>query len=118
MNLESIFLNINIKVMSVDLIRKDFDNKAFESEVSRLEKEQEIENVDKLNKLSKYTGEKSIYDLTLREFLYEWKETWIELLNDIIHVNLSIDSLTQKNRLLFVGLTFVIFAIFWLILRI
>jgi len=54
---------------------------------------------------------KPFYKLTLLEMAIELKNTWFGILDDLIAGNISINTIIKDNRLFYVGVTILIFAI-------
>ena len=105
--------------MSVDLIKKNFElstfNKDF-TEYMKKQKEDELKaDEERLKTLNQIIYEKKISEMTTTELLYEWKESLIGFINDIIHLNFNINELFSKNRLFFIGITLIIVIILFYI---
>ena len=58
----------------------------------------------------------SITKLSFKNILIEWKMAFMNVINDILHLQLSKNTIYQKNFLFYLGLTIVIFVIFFYIL--
>jgi hypothetical protein len=88
-------------------------NSAFEKQIMEtklLNKEKDKKRLDMLNKESQ---EKiSLYDMSIVDFLIGIKDTWFDILDNLLQLNLSWDVITKDNRLFFIGLTFLIIALF------
>jgi hypothetical protein len=55
--------------------------------------------------------EKKIYELSVGEILIGIKDTWFDILDDILQRQISFDIITKNNRLFYIGLTIVIIAL-------
>jgi hypothetical protein len=101
--------------MSVELVKNRFDiaafNKDFEDYAKQryeLQKQQEIQRLKELNET---IYEKKISEMTWKEIMSEWKLSLIGFLDDMINFRLSPHSLFRENRLFFIGITLLLFAI-------
>jgi hypothetical protein len=55
--------------------------------------------------------EKPFYKMNILEILIEMKNTWFQILDELLAGDFSIGVLTKNNRMFYVGLTILIFAI-------
>ena len=56
---------------------------------------------------------KNIYNLTLEEIIIGLRNTWFDIIQDLIHFNMSMETFTKDNRMFFIGLSVVIFALLY-----
>jgi hypothetical protein len=56
-------------------------------------------------------SEKPFYKMNVLEILIEMKNTWFQILDELIGGNFSMSILIKNNRMFYVGLTILIFAI-------
>lgn len=105
--------------MSVDLIKKNFELSTFNKDFTEYMKKQKEDELradeERLKTLNQVIYEKKISEMTTTELLYEWKESLIGFINDIIHLNFNINELFSKNRLFFIGITLIIVIILFYI---
>jgi hypothetical protein len=105
--------------MSINLI-KNFDpdkfNTDFDSYQTELKEKQEIVDKEELNKMNEDYREKIISELSFQEYLYDWKYSILNLINNIIHLKINKDTFTQGNILFHLGITILIFTILFYIL--
>jgi hypothetical protein len=72
----------------------------------------ESEQVNKIIKPSNIEiSEKPFYKMNVLEILIEMKNTWFQILDELIAGNFSMSILIKNNRMFYVGLTILIFAI-------
>ncbi len=72
----------------------------------------ESEQVKKIIKPSNIEiSEKPFYKMNILEILIEMKNTWFQILDELIAGNFSMSILVKNNRMFYVGLTILIFAI-------
>jgi hypothetical protein len=87
-------------------------NKVFEeTKEKRKQKIKQMEE-DRIYELNKAQTTKQIYQLSLSEILIGIKDTWFELIDDILQKNVSFTTFTKNNRLFFIGLTIIIIILF------
>jgi hypothetical protein len=55
---------------------------------------------------------KKIYEMSVGEILVGIKDTWFEILDDLLQQNFTLDIFTRGTRLFFIGLTLVLIIIF------
>lgn len=100
--------------MSIDLVKGQFDVNKFNQEFeSNIQQQKEIvaqQDAKKLQELNKVIYKQKISEMTFIEFIHNWKESLLGMLNDLLHLRLQSEILFQENRLFFLGIT-VIFAI-------
>jgi len=90
---------------------EDF-NREFVFKKKEIARENKVKSQEKLDRLTEAANieEKSLYNLSIVEFLIGIKNTWFEILDDILAGNFSMSIITAKNRLFFIGLTIVLMA--------
>ncbi len=72
----------------------------------------ESENVKHIIKHSDTrVTEKPFYKMNILEILIEMKNTWFQILDELLAGNFSMSILIKNNRMFYVGLTILIFAI-------
>ena len=94
---------LNIKQWDPQKFNQNFDN--YIKEVNQKNKDEE------LKKNNEIIIDKSIFDYSIKDFIYEWKFSIINFFNNIIHLNFNKNILTENNTLFFIGFT-IIFCIF------
>lgn len=98
---------------NVNLNRGDFNidfNKNFEKEKEltiQLNKQKEKDRIDKLNQESQ-NKPKSIYELSVTEILINLKDTWFELIDDLLQGKFNINTFTKNSRLFYIGITLIV----------
>jgi len=100
----------NIKQWDPQKFNKDFDN--YIKEVNQKNKEEDI----KLKKNNELFIEKNIFDYSIKDFIYEWKISIINFINNIIHLNFNKETLTENNTLFFIGFTIIFAIVLYIIL--
>jgi hypothetical protein len=83
-------------------------NTAFEKAQEVRKKKENIVLQNKIDKLNKPVDEKMIHNYSIGEIFIGIKDTWFELLDDILQYGLSMDIFTKKNRLYFIGITIIL----------
>ena len=90
---------------------KHFDlgqfNKTFDRNKEIVKESQRINDLNKLNALSQETPHVSLYDLNLFQIIINTKNTWFNLLDDLLDQKFELDTFTKENRLFYMGLTVV-----------
>jgi hypothetical protein len=101
--------------MSVDLIKKKFELTTFNQDFTNYLKKQKNEELkrdeERLKTLNQTIYEKKISNMSMTELLYEWKDSLIGFIDDIIHFNFNVSELFKDNRLFFLGITIIIIII-------
>jgi len=100
----------NIKQWDPQKFNKDFDN--YIKEVNQKNKEED----EKLKKNNELIIDKNIFDYSIKDFIYEWKMTIINFINNIIHLKFNKETLTKNNTLFFIGFTIIFSIILYIIL--
>lgn len=65
---------------------------------------------DKLNELNNNEKPKKLYELSMSEILINIKDSWFELLDDLLGNTFGIQTLTKDYRLFYLGITIFFFA--------
>lgn len=90
----------------------DFDlqkfNLNFEKEKERRFEEISKKQQEKLDLLNKEPDQKSVYKYSIGEIFIGIKDSWFDILDDILQEGIKPDIFIKKNRLYFIGMTFVI----------
>lgn len=86
-------------------------NKVFDRNKEIAKESQRISDLNKLNALSQETVHVSLYDLSLYQIIINTKNTWFNLLDDLLDQKFELETFTKENRLFFIGLTVVFFAV-------
>lgn len=73
-------------------------------------KKQDEKVLDELNEISNKQDKES---LKLYDFLIEWKSAFFSVINDLIHLKITKETIYQKNFLLYLGITIIIFSTFF-----
>lgn len=69
------------------------------------------EDKQKLAKLDKTIIQKPITDLSVGEILIGIKNSWFDLIDDLLQRRFTMSTFTKNNRLFYIGVTIVIFII-------
>lgn len=86
-------------------------NKKFEAQKEAV-KQQNLEiNQQKLMELNEQEALKKPYELTFAEMLIGIKDTWFEIIDDLLQQKFYMETFTKNNRLFYIGLTFIIIVI-------
>lgn len=86
-------------------------NKVFDINREITKKNQRVEEIQKLNKLSHVETMTSLYDLNISQILVNTKNTWFNLLDDLLEQRFQISTFTKDNRLFYIGLSVVFIAV-------
>lgn len=89
---------------------KKFNN-TFEDYKIKTKREQSDKDKKTLAKLNNEISEKPLSSYNMYELIIELKNTWFYIIDDILNGNITTETITKKNRLFYIGLTFVIFGI-------
>lgn len=90
--------------------RIDFNQKFEEDKelTKQISKEREKERLDYLSAEKKH---KMVTQLSISEILIGIKDTWFDLIDDLLQGKFNITTFTQDNRLFFIGITIVILVL-------
>ena len=69
-----------------------------------------------LSQLDKEPPKLKLHDLSIMQHLLNIKNTWFDLINDLIEQPLNSDILLKNDRLFYIGLTFVLFCLIYFLL--
>lgn len=72
---------------------------------------QRIKDLNMLSQLAEQQEEKSLYDLTITEIIINTKDAWFGLLDDLLDQQFEVETFTKENRLFYIGITLVFFAV-------
>jgi hypothetical protein len=86
-------------------------NKTFERNKEIAKENQRIDDLNKLNALSRQTVQVGLYDLPLAQIIINIKNTWFNLLDDLLDQKFELQTFTKENRLFYIGITILFFAI-------
>lgn len=86
-------------------------NQKFEEYKKTLKNNEGLKEQKKLAELNKAPPPKKIYEYNIYELLLGMKDTWFDIIDDILALNFSTDIITQGNRMFFIGLTFITIGI-------
>ncbi len=103
--------------MSIEIF-KDWEpqkfNKHFDDYINEIKKKNEKED-EKLKEQNEIITDKNLFDYTIKEFLYEWKYSIINFVNNILHLNFN-KEVFDNNTLFFIGFTILFCIILYLFL--
>ena len=89
--------------------KNDFDlqkfNVQFEAEKERKRKEQEMRMEGKLDELNQQPDGKKLVDYSVGELMISIKDTWFELLDDMLQYQITPATFMKGDRIFFIGLT-------------
>jgi hypothetical protein len=86
-------------------------NAEFEKQKADNNKKNKDNELKRLNSLNQEVDTRTIWDLKFNEMLIGVKDTWFEILDDILIGNISSNIFIKKNRLFFIGLTIIVIVI-------
>jgi hypothetical protein len=86
-------------------------NKIFDRNKEIATESQKISDLNKLNALSQETVRTSLYDLSLFQIIINTKNAWFNILDDLLDQKFESETFTKANRLFYIGLTIVFFAV-------
>lgn len=94
-------------------------NKKFEQVMDERKKETENEEKNKLKKLESETEKKKTpYNQTIGEILIGIKDTFIDIVHDILNGEFDSDLLLKKHRLYYIGISILLIVVIYSILNI
>lgn len=100
--------NISTKMSEFDVRKFNIDFDVEKALQQKLQKEKEKK---KLAELNKEPPKKKIYQLSVGEILIGIKDSWFDILDDILQGKIGISLFTKNNRLFFIGLTICIIVL-------
>lgn len=86
-------------------------NKVFDINREISKRNQRVKDLEKLNELSRVDTMTSLYDLNISQILVNIKNTWFNLLDDILEQRFQLNTFTKENRLFYIGLTILFIAV-------
>ena len=86
-------------------------NKVFDVNREITKRNQRVKDLEKLNELSRVETKTSLYDLNISQILINIKNTWFNLLDDLLEQRFQLETFTKENRLFYIGLTIVFIAV-------
>jgi hypothetical protein len=86
-------------------------NKVFDVNREITKRNQRVEEIQKLNRLSQVETKTSLYDLNMSQILVNTKNSWFNMLDDLLEQRFQLSTLTKDNRLFYIGLTIVFIAV-------
>ena len=86
-------------------------NDIFTKNKEKSKESQKLNDLNKLNNLSEETKKVSLYDLPISEIVINIKNTWFNILDDILNQDYDIDIFIKENRLFYIGITILFFAV-------
>jgi hypothetical protein len=86
-------------------------NLIFDEEKKARQIKQKEEDEKRLKALNNIVVQKKIKDLNLSETLQGIKNTWFDILDDLLAYNFNMSIFTKDDRLYFMGITFLIIGI-------
>lgn len=89
----------------IDFNQKFEQTKELTKEIIKEKDRQRLEN------LNKETTERSITELSVMEILIGIKDTWFELIDDLLQKKFNAVTFTMNNRMFFIGITIIIIAV-------
>ena len=86
-------------------------NKVFEREQSESDNNTRLKELNTLNQKSQIIEQKSLYDLSISQIMINTKDTWFNVLDDLLDQHFRLDIFTKENRLFYIGITLFVIAI-------
>ena len=86
-------------------------NKVFDVNREITKRNQRVEELEKLNRLSQVETRTSLYDLNMSQILVNTKNSWFNMLDDLLEQRFQVSTFTKENRLFYVGLTIVFICV-------
>lgn len=80
-------------------------NKEFDRNIELSKQNQKIADTAKLSKLAETNDKTSLHKLPIQQILINTKNSWFDLLDDILARKFILSTLTKNNRLFYIGLT-------------
>lgn len=96
------------KTFDLDKFNREF---IYKREKTKLQTE--IQSKERLDKLNKEANEKilPLYSLSVSEIFIGVKDTWFDILDDLLAMNININLISKNNRLFYIGVTVIIIAV-------
>ncbi|ARF09247.1 hypothetical protein Catovirus_2_196 [Catovirus CTV1] len=95
-----------------DFTEYDF-NKKFEQEkelVKQLNNQKEKDRLDKLNNANNIQP-KSLYELSVIDILIGIKDSWFEMIDELLQGKFDVITFTKNNRLFYIGITIIVIVL-------
>ena len=96
-------------------LKKDFDlgkfNIVFSNNKKIVKQHQRLKDLEKLNELSQQKQHISLYDQNIYQILVNTKDTWFNLLDDLLDRQYHPSTFYKDNRLFYIGITIMFFSI-------
>lgn len=96
-------------------LNKDFDlgkfNIVFENNKKIVQEYQRLKELEKLNAMTQKQEIVSLYNLNIYQILVNTKDTWFDLLDDILDRKYTLSIFHKDNRLFYIGITILFFSI-------
>lgn len=96
-------------------INKQIDLGRFNKEFDRTKQiainNQKLNDLTKLNELSKEEKKEKLYNLNMSEIILNTKDTWFNVLDDLLDQQFKLQTFTKENRLFYIGVTILLFGI-------
>lgn len=94
---------------------KKFDvqefNKQFELDKEQRKLIAQEKDLQKLRQLNETIVEKKLYENTVSDIIIGIKNSWFNLLDDLLEQKFSISIFTRENRLFYIGITLIIMGL-------
>lgn len=101
----------------IDTTNKDngFDlgkfNIVFDRTKDVAKENQRINDLNRLNSLAEEKTPNNVYDLSLFQIIVNTKDAWFGLLDDLLEQRFELNTFTRDNRLFYIGVTILFFAV-------
>tara|TARA_B110000908_G_C10164162_1_gene407511 strand:- start:105 stop:623 length:519 start_codon:yes stop_codon:yes gene_type:complete len=96
-------------------LKKDFDlgkfNIVYDNNKKIVKEHQRLKDLEKLNELSQKKKHISLYDQNIYQILVNTKDTWFNLLDDLLDRQYQPSTFYKDNRLFYIGITIMFFSI-------
>jgi hypothetical protein len=86
-------------------------NKVFDVNREISKSNQRVKDIQKLNELSKVDTTVSLYDLNISQILINTKNTWFNVLDDLLDRRFNLETFSKENRLFYIGLTILVITV-------
>jgi len=86
-------------------------NKVFDINREITNRNQRVEELQKLNRLSHVDTKTSLVDLNMSQIMVNTKNSWFNLLDDLLEQRFQLSTFTKDNRLFYIGLTIVFICV-------
>ena len=96
----------NNPTFDINKFNDDFDSYLARQKAERLLREEKFLEQKRIE-----TRDKLLHEMTFLELLINMKNELFDILDDIISLNISLETLTVRNRLFYIGLILMIFAV-------